>query len=135
MATKYKTVNEFISLGEKTAVSYDNTSFKEPLKDISFTIHNIIYDYVNELKTFAYTVTLSDKEFLRYKYKPKLLANDLYGNGEYYFIILAINGIADVKNFDQKTLLLLKKETMLDCISKIFNAEKNNIDIYNRKNG
>ena len=133
MATKYKNLNEFISLSEKTPVSYHNTSFIELIDNVEFTIHNIISDYIEELRHLSYNVILTEKEYRKYKYKPKLLANDIYGNSEYYFIILAINNLADVKYFDQKELLLLKKEDMINYISKIFNAEKNNIDIYNKK--
>lgn len=133
MATKYMNLNEFISLSEKTPISYNNTSFIEPLGNVNFTIHNVIMDYIEELRELSYSVSFTEKEYRKYKYKPKLLANDIYGNGEYYFIILAINNLADVKYFDQKTVLLLKREDMVDCISKIYNTEKNNIDIYNKK--
>lgn len=133
MATKYMNLNEFISLSEKTPISYNNTSFIEQLGNVNFTIHNVIMDYIEELRELSYSVSFTEKEYRKYKYKPKLLANDIYGNGEYYFIILAINNLADVKYFDQKTVLLLKREDMVDCISKIYNTEKNNIDIYNKK--
>ena len=133
MATKYMNLNEFISLSEKTPISYNNTSFIEPFGNVNFTIHNVIMDYIEELRELSYSVSFTEKEYRKYKYKPKLLANDIYGNGEYYFIILAINNLADVKYFDQKTVLLLKREDMVDCISKIYNTEKNNIDIYNKK--
>ena len=133
MATKYMNLNEFKSLSEKTPISYNNTSFIEQLGNVNFTIHNVIMDYIEELRELSYSVSFTEKEYRKYKYKPKLLANDIYGNGEYYFIILAINNLADVKYFDQKTVLLLKREDMVDCISKIYNTEKNNIDIYNKK--
>ena len=134
MATKYQTISEFIELDSQTPISYNNLSFKEKIENIEFTIHNVIFDYITEIKSYAYKVTMSDKEFIRYKYRPKLLANDIYGNSEFYFIILAINNLADIKDFNNKTILLLKKEDLIDIISKIYNAEKSNIDTFNNKN-
>src|SRR5574344_2109562 len=95
----YSTLAEFISYSNSTKISYNNLSFIDILDDIKFPIVNIIDDYVDEIKDKSFDVTLSDKEYLKYKYRPKLLANDIYGNGEYYFIILAINGICNVKEF------------------------------------
>lgn len=134
MATKYKTLKEFIALEQQTPISYHALSFLEPLEDIQFTIHNVVDDYIEEINRYAYKVTFTEKEFLRYKYRPKLLANDIYGNGEYYFIIMAMNNIANVKDFDKKSVLLLKKETLTDIISKIINAERNHLASYNNKN-
>lgn len=130
----YSTLAEFISYSNSTKISYNNLSFIDILDDIKFPIVNIIDDYVDEIKDKSFDVTLSDKEYLKYKYRPKLLANDIYGNGEYYFIILAINGICNVKEFTMKTLKLLRRDDLVDVVTRIYNAEKNNIEIYNSKN-
>ena len=77
------------------------------------------------------TVTLTDKEYYTYRFRPKLLANYLYGNGELYFIILLLNDIWSVKDFDFKTIKLIPKTQLSDVLSKINESEKDFIDLYN----
>lgn len=129
--TAYSTLEEFIASSRSTQISYANLSFIDELEGIKFPILNVIDDYINEIKSYSFQVTLSDTEYRKYKYRPKLLANDVYDNGEYYFVILAINGICNVKDFTLRTLNLLRKEDMITVLSRIYNAEKNNISNYN----
>ena len=74
---------------------------------------------------------LTDKEYYTYRFRPKLLANYLYGNGELYFIILLLNDIWSVKDFDFKTIKLIPKTQLSDVLSKINESEKDFIDLYN----
>ena len=68
---------------------------------------------------------MTNEEFRKYKYKPKLLAYDIYGATELYFIILAINGIKyiDVKAFDKRKLRLPKANDLANIVTAIYNAE------------
>ena len=76
---------------------------------------------------------MTDTEFSKYKYKPKLLAYDLYGSTESYFIIMALNNIIDVRDFTLKKLKLLQTETMSTLLSYIYEANTSLINA-NRDN-
>lgn len=130
-ASTAMTVEEFIANGSNTVLSYDKLSFKEKFDDIIYPMKNILDDYIKELKEKAVIVTLSDKEFIRYKWRPKVLAHDLYGNGELDFVILALNNICDIKDFNKKEIKLLRIDELDEFMTSIYNAEKENIDIYN----
>lgn len=128
MANVYKpeqasSLAQFINLGKDIKITYNNYSIKNTVNGISYPIHNIIHDYIDEIKEKRILVTLSDEEYLKYKFKPRLLAYDIYGNGELYFILLAINDMIDIKNFDLKKIYMLKKED-INLINKIYIAEK-----------
>lgn len=124
-------IEEFISFKDDTTISYNNLSFRERYDNISFPVKNIIDDYFDELMELTKEVTMSDDEFRKYQYKPRLLANDLYDNPDLDFLIMAINNICNMKEFDSKTIKLVKVSDLEDFLTSVFNANKNDIDVYN----
>lgn len=131
------TLEEFIKAGHSTkSITYDSLSYKNKLSNgTQIAVLNVIDDYIDELKAVSTIVELSDTEYSRYRFKPKLLCYDVYGSTELYYVILRLNGIVDVKDFDFKKFRMLKIDRMELLISEIYNAEKKFIDDYNSKNG
>ena len=125
------TIEQFIEAGTGNPITYDKLSLIEYHNDIKFPVFNVIHDYMEEMKLATVTVTLNDKEYIKYVYKPKLLAYDIYGNPELYFIILALNNMCNIKDFDLKRIKLLKTEVLEEVITFIYNAEKKTIETYN----
>ena len=132
---KTSTIAEFISFKNSDDISYNNLSFRDKYDSIIYPIKNIIDDYIDELKELIVVVTMSKEEFLKYKYKPKILANDIYGNGELDFIIMRLNDICNAKEFDIQTVNLIKNDDLDDFLTAIYNANKEDIDTYNSVSG
>lgn len=125
------TIEEFISFKNDDSASYNNFSFKDKYGNIIYPIKNIIDDYTEELSELTIDITMSESEFLKYKYRPKVLANDVYGNPELDFLILAINGICNVKEFDSRDIKLIRENDLDNFITSIYNANKEDLDMYN----
>ena len=70
---------------------------------------------------------MTDDEYHKYKFKPKLLAYDLYGSVELYFTILFLNGTCNIKDFDRRVIKLIRKSDMIALLEAIYNAEQNYI--------
>jgi hypothetical protein len=104
---------------------------KDPDNNIEYDVFNVVSDYINELKAMSSTVVLSENEYYTYRFKPKLLADYLYGNTELYFIILWLNDMWSVKDFDLREIKLIKNTELSDALSKINSAEKAFIKSYN----
>lgn len=129
---KTSTIGEFITFKDDNTFSYHNMSFRDKYDNISYPIKNIIDDYKDELMEIVLDdVKLSEAEYLRYRYKPRLLANDIYDNPDLDFIILAINGICNMKEFNSRTIKLIKLTDLNDFLTTVFNANKEDIDLYN----
>jgi hypothetical protein len=129
---KAHTLSEFLSaMASSSAVSYYKLSFIEKRDRIEYTVKNILSDYIYELKQASRLVTLSEQQELKYFYRPKILSSDVYGSTELYYIILAINDICDIKEFNINPIRMLTKDDMSDLISKIYNIEKSAIEAYN----
>ena len=127
------TVEDFIELGKEIDdIQYYKFSILAKATDdvenpILYAEHNVLYDYADELKKLSKIVVMTDEEYNKYKYKPKLLAYDLYGSTELYFVILFINGTCNVKDFDKRRINLIHKSTMTELLQSIYNAESNYI--------
>ena len=59
------------------------------------SILNVINDYMDELKQLAVNVQFDKNQYFKYRFKPKLLCHDVYGNPELYYIILLLVLIGD----------------------------------------
>lgn len=127
------TVEDFIELGKDIDdIQYSKFAIlskaaADVTNPILYPEHNVIYDYEEEFKKLAQYVTMTDSEYLKYRYKPKLLSYDLYGSTEFYFTILYLNGMCSIKDFNRRNIKLIKKSTMIELLEAIYNAEKNYI--------
>jgi hypothetical protein len=135
------TIEQFIKAGSNTLLSYNNLALLENTDNNGpLVVYNLLNDYLNDIsKTNAVvTAVFKDIDVMRYAYKPKLLCNDVYGSGELYFVILALNNMCDVKQFNlsNKKIKMIKREFMEQIMSYIYNVENSNIvDNRNRLNG
>ena len=127
------TLDPFADSNSSNDISYYSMSLleKDPSTNIEYYVFNVISDYMNELKQMSHPVTLSETEYYTYRFKPKLLAKYLYGNTELYFIILWINDMWSVKDFNLRTIKLIKNTELSEALSKINASEKSFIKAYN----
>ena len=131
------TLSEFISIGNAIPDKFDHRSFCmiENRDDIDYYIHNVIDDYLPELKEQALTINFSPTERDKYIYNPKLLCYRIYNTTLWYYIILRLNGICNAHEFTipNNKLLLLPVNKMKDSLSKIFNSNSEMIKRFNTK--
>ena len=131
------TIGQFIACQSDTVSSYYNYSFIDKIEypfmneEIHYSTYNIASDYLDEIRDECLTIILSDEELLHYKYRPKLLANDIYNNGELAFLILLINDMYSIKQFNRKKIILPSKNNMAEICKQLFNANKTAITKYN----
>lgn len=136
MATKttLNNINAFINTKPIISTDYSNMSFIEERERIQFAVGNIVTDdYFPELKAKCVKVHLDDKEIQKYKYRPKLLAYDVYDNAELYYIILRINDLYNVKDFNisKKYIYLLPKKDLKAFLADIYTFSNDNILTFN----
>lgn len=132
------TISQMIALKSSDSITYKNFSIlQQSVTDDSliYSIDNVIYDYMDEIKPYRQLVELTDMEVVKYKYKPKLFSYDVYGSTECYFVIMALNGICNLKEFDliDHTLWALAPNDMYTIMNLISRAEKTQITL-NRQN-
>lgn len=137
MSSIYKeaqaTLDQFIRNKPSNQMSYYSLSLLETdtKHKITYDVYNVLSDYLPELKEMSEEITLNEKEYYTYRFRPKLLADYLYGNGELYFIILWLNDMWSVKQFDQRKIRLISKSKLSEALSSVNASEKKFIQTYN----
>ena len=127
------TIQDFINSAPSNSITCESTSFLEKFTSLIMVSYNIFNDYIDEMLDLCVTVTLSDQEYNKYIYRPKLLAYDVYGSTEVYFIIMILNNICNVKEFNFKKVKMLRVEDLEKVISAVYNSEKYRLDINRTK--
>ena len=127
------TIRELINNGKQTTLNTDELSLKTVVTnslDEKFVVNiSCIFEKYYELMTdYAITVVLTDEEYLRYKYKPRVLSKDLYGTYDLHYLLLKLNNITSVIYFDFTELKVFRPEivSVLNEIQII--EEENRID-------
>lgn len=115
-------VQQFIDKRSSDEITYHNYSILMYSKGVEFPITNILYDYDDEIAESSVYVRLTDQEFAKYKYKPWLLAFDMYGSVETVFIVLQLNGILADREFDFKRVRLIDPSLLSDLLGRIYSA-------------
>lgn len=118
----------------KGIIDYNTFSFSMTInKSIIIPFQNVITTtYAKELKTLAEEVTLTEEEYQKYKYKPKLLAYDIYNYTELFYIIDFLNNIYNIKDFNKRKLKLIPKRELFEFLSSVLQADSNYISEFNQ---
>ena len=118
------TLEDFIDMQVSDQLTFRNFSTVAVINGVELIDKNLIEDFLPELLKETIEVDLSDDEFYRYKYSPDLLAFDVYGSVQLDFLIMYMNGIIDPKEFEYKTIKLVKASTLKDFLNHVYNSQK-----------
>lgn len=130
-------ISDFGDYDRNTPLSYSHQHFKSKItsgeNDIVVNTDFIPTKYFDIIKDNAQTITLTDAEYINYKYQPKKFCFDRYGSIELWGILLRLNNMTSVADFTNQTfktppsnILTLLNEMM---ILEVDNIEKNNESI------
>lgn len=135
--TDTHTINEFINMGLNSSDNntYRDLSYFETRNGMEFIVKTILDDHIDILLENTVTVLLEDKDVRRYKFNPKMLSYDLYGTTKLFYIIMRLNGICNVHEFNlhNREIKLIPSTAMSKAISSIFKEEKFSLQTYNNK--
>lgn len=92
-------------------------------KKMLVNFNNLVIKYMPELKTIKTKISLSEEEYAKYKYNPKLLSFDIYGTTELWFLILEANELHSVTQFNSRTIYLFRTD-IVEKMTRILNLER-----------
>lgn len=136
MSALTSTLEDFVDSKTSSSISYQTFSLVEMLDydtnvQIEFPAYSVINDYYDELKRLSVTIELTEEQYRMYRFRPKLLADYLYNNGELSFIILMLNELVSAKDFDLRQVRLISKSNLNEALTLIRSAEREFIKEYN----
>ena len=130
-STTTSTLESFINYKNLDSNIYykDLSIFEKSIDGKSVLLsYNILNDYRKEIFDFVIPITLTNEEFQKYQYQPKKLAYDLYGSTEYYYMILFINSMTNIKEFNRRRINLMRAKDMSNVLSAIYSSESEYIE-------
>lgn len=132
------TLNQFIEMKDIDKLVYRRYSIMQRSltnEELVYCIDNVIYTYMEEMNARRKIVSVTETERIKYAYKPKLLAYYIYGSTELFFLLLALNGMCNLKQFDlsERRFFALTPQDASTYMSNIYNAESEYIRL-NRSN-
>ena len=130
-STTTSTLESFINYKNLDSNVYykDLSIFEKSIDGKSVLLsYNILNDYRKEIFDFIIPITLTNEEFQKYQYQPKKLAYDLYGSTEYYYMILFINSMTNIKEFNRRRINLMRAKDMSNVLSAIYSSESEYIE-------
>ena len=124
------TITDYITQYNNEDITFSEFFLKQVFttdagKKLLINFENIMIKYMPELKDLKVKVTLSNEEYSKYKYNPKLLSYDIYGTTELWFLILEANELHTISQFNSKTLYLFQTD-ILNKAARILNLEVDN---------
>lgn len=118
------TLEDFIEMKSIDEMTYYNFSILEVINGVEHLNHNLIEDYLEELKSACITVDLTLDQYKKYKYFPDLLSYDVYGSVQLDFIIMLLNDCIDPKEFDKKTVILPYASVLASFLNTVYSKEQ-----------
>ena len=118
----------------KKSVTRTNLSLLESVREgIVMNGNTILNDYIDELDSCTFEYTMTTDEEARYYMRPDLFAYDKWGDKEYEFLVLFINGIVSPKEFTNTTIKSIERDYIGSIMGLIISAEQDYLN-FNRTN-
>lgn len=137
------TIKETIELGKELEITSNTLHYKKVItnsnnENFIFSISSIFDKYYELMKERTMVIELTDAEYRKYIYKPKLLSLDLYGTTELDFLLLRLNNMTSCIYFNKQTFKVFDKDitTLLNeiMIHESTNYINNEVTIINKIN-
>lgn len=124
------TITSFKPYEKKLDISYAKTFLKTviPSDDTKLIVNhtslpNKYFDYISDIVT---SVTMTDEEYIKYRYQPKLFCYNYYGTTELWALLLKVNNMTSAIEFNKKNIKVFSQE-IFSLLNEIFILEKENI--------
>ena len=123
-----------MSINSVTTIGQFIKKYKQqPIKFTDFFNKGVLIDdqvklFVNDdsilnlfddlLKKYKIKYKMTNEEFRKYKYNPHRLAHDVYGNSEYWWLILHANELDSASEFNLQNIWIYKAD-LLNILKEI----------------
>ena len=124
------TIQSIIDEGKNLKIINREFSLKEIMvnsigEKIVVNMYNLYEKYYELLLEHTARVVLSEEEQMKYRFNPRLLSKDLYGTIELHYMLLRLNHVYSVINFDF-TEVTVFKPSVITLLNEIMVIESEN---------
>lgn len=126
----YTTILSLSEYEEQLKMSYGKLFLKSTVESgdhvlivNSTSLANIYYDYIQRS---VVNLSLTDRELMKYRYQPKMFCSDMYGTTELWGLLLKINNLTSVVEFNHKMIKVFNSD-IFDILNEILINEEHRI--------
>jgi len=124
------TIQDIIEYGLEEKMTVRELSLKEIVTNSAgemfvVNLFNLFEKYYELLLDNTVIATLSEEEYKKYRFNPRLLSQDLYGTRELHFMLLRLNYVYSVTEFDF-TEVRVFKSNITSLLNEIMVLESEN---------
>lgn len=116
------TINEFIEKYRQQPIKFTDFFNKGVLVDTEVKLFvnddSILNMFDDLLKKYKVKYKMTNAEYRKYRYNPHKLAHDIYGNSEYWWLILHANELNSASEFSMQTIWIYNTN-VLDILKEI----------------
>lgn len=124
-------IQDVISKGTQNSLILDNINEYIRFDGFDIPSKNILFEkYRGIILENCVKITLTEELFNVYKYRPKYLSLKLYNCTDLWHLLLWVNNMTTVTQFNKKVLYVLDPDA-LDIIDQIITLEEDNLN-YNK---
>lgn len=124
----YSTISELIESIDDEEISYRNLHTNAYIKNndevIKIPYKSIVSEYMPYLKETAIEADFTDDEKEMYRYKPKMLSNDLYDTTELWSALLELNNMVSITDFQTDKIKVFDPDELKELINEIMILEE-----------
>ena len=110
--TSASTIQQFVRTYQRQGIKESDFWFYGELSDSEINTivpEDILIDnYVYEINKYKIKYTFTEEEYALYKYNPSRLSDYLYGTCEYAWLLLFINEMYSVAEFNKRSIYIIK---------------------------
>lgn len=127
-------LSNFIAKGQENSLTLDNTNLKAEVRGLIIPVRNILrqkYRSLILLNSFELTLD-TEQMYNAYKWKPKLLSYRLYNTTDLWHLLLWLNDMTSVTQFNKRSFIVFDPDAM-PIMNQIIELESNAM-LANRNN-
>lgn len=121
------TIQDQIARGNALKISTPALNYQKVLASsgdkLVINFESILTDYRYFLEKHVQVIDLDDKLYQKYRFRPKTLSYDLYGTIEYASLLLSLNNIVSVSEFDLHKVKIYDNDVK-SFLNEVLNKEK-----------
>lgn len=127
------TIQSVIEGGKELKITGNDLHFKHVVANTKgekyVVLMNAIFEkYYSLMLEHSVVVELTDEEYHKYRYKPRVMSTDLYGTPELHFLLLRVNHLVSITEFDLKVMRVFEQDIVSILNEIIIHENDNYID-------
>lgn len=121
------TIEDSIEIAIDNSLILDNITTFTRMHGKNIPNSNIMLNkYRTVLLNYTYRYTIPDEEFSKYIYRPKRLSNALYGTPDLWHMLIWINNMMSISDFNRKDIVVFEPSVLM-ALEKILHLERDNL--------